>query len=70
MRIDGHAGLYNLRRYFELIVFQAYLQSTEPDTMQNFESFESFVQKLPGVFPCARSHPICAEYRPFSDQDV
>lgn len=40
-------GLLNLRRYFELIVFQAYLQSTEPDTMRTVGSFESFVKSLP-----------------------
>lgn len=43
-------GLQNLRRYFELMVFQSYLQSIEPDTMQNFESFESFVENRPGTF--------------------
>ena len=42
------AGLHNLRRYFGLITFQAYLQSTEPDTMKSFESFETFVQNRPG----------------------
>ena len=41
-------GLQNLRRYFELIVFQSYLQSTEPDTMQSFESVEAFVKNRPG----------------------
>ncbi|KAI0027879.1 inositol hexakisphosphate-domain-containing protein [Vararia minispora EC-137] len=40
-------GIQNLRRYFELIVFEAYLQSTEPDTMQTSQSFESFVKNLP-----------------------
>ncbi len=43
-------GLQNLRRYFELIVFQAYLQSTIPDTMQSFERIETFVKNRPGVF--------------------
>jgi hypothetical protein len=42
-------GLQELRRYFGLIVFQAYLQSTEPDTMKSFESFESFVRDRPGI---------------------
>ena len=41
-------GLQNLRRYFELIVFQAYLQSTEPDTLQTYQTFEAFVKSLPG----------------------
>lgn len=42
-------GLQNLRRYFTLIIFQAYLQSTEPDTMRSVESFETFVKNRPGV---------------------
>lgn len=42
-------GLQNLRRYFELMVFQSYLQSIEPDTMQSFETFESFVEDRPGT---------------------
>ena len=41
-------GLRNLRRYFELIVFQSYLQSTRLDTMQSFETFQSFVESQPG----------------------
>lgn len=41
--------MQNLRRYFELIVFQAYLRSIEPDTLQSYESFESFVKKRPGI---------------------
>ncbi|OBZ72108.1 Paladin [Grifola frondosa] len=45
----AHKGLQNLRRYFELIIFQAYLQSTEPDTMQTFETFESFVKNRPVI---------------------
>ena len=47
-RVCLATGLQNLRRYFELIVFQAYLQSTEPDTMRTVGSFESFVKNLPG----------------------
>ncbi|KAI0067260.1 hypothetical protein BV25DRAFT_1819577 [Artomyces pyxidatus] len=46
-RTFAQRGLQNLRRYFELIVFQAYLQSTEPDTLQTFDTFESFVNNLP-----------------------
>ena len=42
------AGLWNLRRYFELIVFQSYLQSTELDTMRSFESVETYVKNRPG----------------------
>ena len=45
----AHRAMQNLRRYFELIIFQAYLQSTEPDTVENHESFESFVKERPGM---------------------
>lgn len=41
-------GLQNLRRYFELIVFQAYLQSIEPDTRESLESIQTFVKNRPG----------------------
>ncbi|EIN10058.1 hypothetical protein PUNSTDRAFT_125979 [Punctularia strigosozonata HHB-11173 SS5] len=46
-RAWAQKGLQNLRRYFALIVFQAYLQSIEPDTRESFESFESFVNHRP-----------------------
>ncbi|KAJ6610725.1 inositol hexakisphosphate-domain-containing protein [Mycena sp. CBHHK59/15] len=42
-------GLQNLRRYFTLIVFQAYLHSTEPDTRQSFETIETFVKNQPVI---------------------
>ncbi|RDB25649.1 Paladin [Hypsizygus marmoreus] len=42
-------GLQSLRRYFELIVFQSYLQSTEPDTMQSFETVETYVKNRPVI---------------------
>ncbi|THH28320.1 hypothetical protein EUX98_g5857 [Antrodiella citrinella] len=42
-------GLHNLRRYFELIIFQAYLQSIEPDTMRSFETIETFVKSRPVI---------------------
>ncbi|KAH9915114.1 inositol hexakisphosphate-domain-containing protein [Fomitopsis serialis] len=48
-RLHAHKGLQNLRRYFELMVFQSYLQSIEPDTMQNFETFETFVENRPVI---------------------
>ncbi|KAG1726694.1 inositol hexakisphosphate-domain-containing protein [Suillus paluster] len=48
-RIHASKGLHNLRRYFELILFQAYLQSTEPDTMQSFETFKSFIENRPVI---------------------
>ncbi|PWN50330.1 hypothetical protein IE53DRAFT_369000 [Violaceomyces palustris] len=41
------AGVYNLRRYFELIIFQAYLSTTPPDTMGNQPSFKQFVLRQP-----------------------
>ncbi|KAG8748240.1 hypothetical protein FRC10_007629 [Ceratobasidium sp. 414] len=40
-------GLHNLRRYFELIVFQHYLTESDPDTIRSFESFEHFVRSRP-----------------------
>ncbi|KAF8969228.1 inositol hexakisphosphate-domain-containing protein [Flammula alnicola] len=48
-RLHTAKGLQNLRRYFELIVFQSYLQSIEPDTMQSFESVETFVKNRPVI---------------------
>ncbi|KJA26349.1 hypothetical protein HYPSUDRAFT_36651 [Hypholoma sublateritium FD-334 SS-4] len=48
-RIHTSKGMHNLRRYFELIVFQSYLQSTEPDTMESFESFETYVKNRPVI---------------------
>ncbi|KIY43759.1 hypothetical protein FISHEDRAFT_51969 [Fistulina hepatica ATCC 64428] len=47
-RMYLHKGRF-LRRYFELIIFQAYLQSIEPDTMQSFESVEKFVNDRPVI---------------------
>lgn len=46
-KLYAQRGIQNLRRYFELIVFAAYLQSTEPDTVSTSPSFEAFVQSLP-----------------------
>ncbi|KIK55186.1 hypothetical protein GYMLUDRAFT_48165 [Collybiopsis luxurians FD-317 M1] len=48
-RAHAQKALHNLRRYFELIVFQAYLQSTRPDTLKDFESIESFVKNRPVI---------------------
>ncbi|KAF9561985.1 hypothetical protein CPC08DRAFT_707027 [Agrocybe pediades] len=48
-RMHTSKGLHNLRRYFELIVFQSYLQSIEPDTMQSFESIETYVKSRPVI---------------------
>ncbi|PPQ64143.1 hypothetical protein CVT24_008773 [Panaeolus cyanescens] len=49
-KIHTSKGLQNLRRYFELIVFQSYLQSVEPDTMRSLENenVETFVKDRPG----------------------
>jgi protein-tyrosine phosphatase len=41
------SGIYNLRRYFELIVFQAYLEATPANSLESIHSFESFVKKQP-----------------------
>ncbi|PPQ89323.1 hypothetical protein CVT25_003160 [Psilocybe cyanescens] len=48
-QIHTSKGLHNLRRYFVLIVFQSYLQSTEPDTMQSFENLETYVKNRPVI---------------------
>ncbi|KAJ7471451.1 inositol hexakisphosphate-domain-containing protein [Mycena galericulata] len=48
-RKHAQKGLQNLHRYFTLIVFQAYLQSTEPDTKRSFESIETFVRNQPVI---------------------
>jgi hypothetical protein len=42
-------GLRALRRYFLLIVYQAYLDDTQPDTFDNLVRFEAFVRKRPGL---------------------
>ena len=53
----AHRAMQNLRRYFELIIFQWYLQTVAPDTIRSVESFEIFVQNHPGMcglFLCMR----------------
>ena len=47
-RLYAHRGLQNLRRYFELIIFQWYLTSVRPETLKEAETFEMFVEKHPG----------------------
>ena len=42
------AGIHNLRRYFKLVIFQAYLDATTPDTVRDMATFESFVKHRPG----------------------
>lgn len=41
-------GLRALRRYFLLIVYQAYLDDTQIDTFDSLVRFEEFVRKRPG----------------------
>lgn len=41
-------GIVHLRRYFFLIIFQAYLRTTQFDTLRTFETFENFVKSRPG----------------------
>ncbi|KAF5391632.1 hypothetical protein D9757_002462 [Collybiopsis confluens] len=48
-RAFAQKALQNLRRYFELIVFQAYLQATKPDTFKDFEDIETFVKNRPVI---------------------
>lgn len=40
-------GCQALRRYFYLIVFQAYLQAVKPDTIHAMQTFDNFVRKQP-----------------------
>lgn len=68
MRTNLGPGMHNLRRYFELIVFQSYLQSIEPDTMRSFESIETYVKNRPGTYFMV--HLSLAEMWPLSDQDI
>lgn len=42
-------GLHNLRKYFELIVFQQYLMESDPDTIRSLKSFEHFVRSRPVI---------------------
>jgi hypothetical protein len=41
-------GLHHLQQYFELIIFQAYLNVTPADTWRDLETFENFVKGRPG----------------------
>jgi hypothetical protein len=52
-RKESTKGLYHLRQYFELIIFQAYLSATAPDTWRDLETFEHFVGSRPGKEFCA-----------------
>ncbi|KAG6902829.1 hypothetical protein C0995_010714 [Termitomyces sp. Mi166 len=48
-RAFAQKGLQNLRRYFELIVFQSYLQTTEPNARESMETVESYVKNRPVI---------------------
>lgn len=41
------SGIYNLRRYFELIIFQAYLDATPVEWLESAPTFETFVKNQP-----------------------
>ncbi len=47
--IDNSQGTSNLRRYFLLIIFQAYLRTVQPDTARSYDTFEAFVKDRPGT---------------------
>ncbi|KAG8865965.1 hypothetical protein FRC20_009226 [Serendipita sp. 405] len=44
---ESMKGLHHLRQYFELIIFQAYLAGTPPDTWRDLQTFEDFVKERP-----------------------
>ncbi|KAF8340378.1 inositol hexakisphosphate-domain-containing protein [Cantharellus anzutake] len=46
-RLYAQQGMSNLRRYFLLIIFQAYLRSVQPDTLRSYDTFETFVKNRP-----------------------
>ena len=48
-----HSGVQALRRYFSLLLFQAYLDSVRPDTVLT-QSFEQFVRRQPVLGTIAR----------------
>lgn len=41
------AGVNHFRRYFQLIVFQAYLDATPPSRIDSMQTFEQFVRRQP-----------------------
>jgi hypothetical protein len=47
-RKESQKGLQHLRQYFELMIFQAYLNVTPADTWRDLETFEHFVKSRPG----------------------
>ena len=55
-RKESVRGLHHLRQYFELIIFQAYLNVTPPDTWRDLETFENFVKERPGMHKLGYAH--------------
>ena len=47
---DTEKGIYHLRRYYHLLLFQAYLDDRDPED-EHPDSFESFVKHRPGESP-------------------
>lgn len=41
-------GIHHLRRYFGLVLYQAYLEELQLDTFEHLETFDTFVEKRPG----------------------
>ncbi|EJD48990.1 hypothetical protein AURDEDRAFT_161927 [Auricularia subglabra TFB-10046 SS5] len=46
-RAQQHRGIHNLRRYFQLVEFQAYLQANHPGTLNEHQTFETFLKNHP-----------------------
>ncbi|KZW02890.1 hypothetical protein EXIGLDRAFT_730985, partial [Exidia glandulosa HHB12029] len=46
-RAQQHRAIHNLRRYFQLVEFQAYLQASQPGILQDHETFEQFLNNHP-----------------------
>ena len=64
LREADSIGIYHLRRYFHLLIFQAYLNDRDPEEESPY-SFESFVKHRPGKLPW----PPCLYLRPASIAD-
>ncbi|KLO17434.1 hypothetical protein SCHPADRAFT_900700 [Schizopora paradoxa] len=48
-RVHAQRGLHNLRRYFDLIIFQWYLSSVRPDVARDMVTLETFVKNHPVI---------------------
>ncbi|KAH7106320.1 inositol hexakisphosphate-domain-containing protein [Auriculariales sp. MPI-PUGE-AT-0066] len=46
-KAQHYRGIHNLRRYFQLVEFQAYLQATRPGMLQDHETFPAFLKQHP-----------------------